>query len=367
MKTEKRQLKIGIIGGGQLAMFLSISCKKFNLKTVVLESSKECSSYGECDELIIGDQSSLDNLEKLFHKVDYVIFENENIDIENLKLIEEKYPNKLIQKRFIMQISQNRLNEKIFLNSVGVPTAPYLSIGNFCDIDLAFKLFQSDLIIKAIRFGYDGKNQILVSKENFCKKKEEIEIFLKSNQSLIEKKLDYKYEISLIGTYENHKSKMFLPITKNNHVNGILFKSEIIYNASLEKQAKAIFKKIIRKLSGKGILTIEFFVMNNDQLIVNELAPRVHNSGHHSLNNCLYSQFDLVALNLLNQVRKNKIINNFKMYNVLGQNYHHMKNFDQYQNDYFFYDYRKSLANANRKMAHINTRFKLDELLKKEK
>jgi len=358
---------LGIIGGGQLAMFMAISAKKYNINTIILEPKKDCSAKSFSTKHINLQYDSLEGLEELFKRSDVITYENENINIENLNIISQKYPNKLIQGIMPLKISQDRFIEKSFLRENKITTSKFGKIDDLrCFENLLKNTDIFPIIIKSRRFGYDGKNQVIIKSKNDIKSIELSRKLITNTSCIWEEFLDFDFECSIIGVYDDHKLKHHLPITKNTHKNGILVRSEIISNDKLEHEAKNIFNKISKSLKWRGILTIELFLLKNGCLVVNELAPRVHNSGHHSLDNCTENQFDILIKNLFMLPIKINIINNRIMFNILGQNYKYFLNIKE-TSKLSKYDYGKKEPEINRKMAHINVDNDLKLLLKIQK
>ncbi len=336
---------LGILGGGQLGMFICQAAKKYNIKTTVFSNSEKFSAKEFCDDFLVGSFSNEILLEKFIISSDFFTIETENIPLKVLKLIERK--KKLFPSSTIVEIAQNRLKEKKFLNSInGVKTAQFKKISDFNDLENFYKLFNKTAILKSCEMGYDGKGQHLITDEN-------IQNFEKNNLFgfILEEVLDFKKEISVIVCCSKKNTILYPPV-ENIHKNSIL--RQTIYPARINNQIKndalLLAKKIALHLKLEGILAIEMFLMKNDELLVNELAPRPHNSGHWSLDFCKYNQFDNLIFSIFNKkLMKPEPTDKCVMTNVIGKDYENKKSLSK---KYKFYDYFKEEIKELRKMGH---------------
>lgn len=337
---------IGILGGGQLGMFLCKSAKKYNKNIHVYSESNEFSAKKFCDKYFVGDFNDLEKIQNFVDSVEIITVETENIPLKTLRYIEDQ--NKLKPSSKIIEISQNRVKEKNFINSLnGIKTTDYLEINNFKDLEYAFMSFNNQLIIKSVELGYDGKNQYVINKNNIEQFRD---ISLKN--FIGERYVDFELELSIIVAKDIYGNTEFFPPVKNIHKNGILISSEfpLQIEKKIEKELNQIASEISNKLSLIGIIAIEIFLQKDKNIIINELAPRPHNSGHWSIDCCEVSQFDNLVLSLTD----NKILNpnplyNGIMMNVIGKDYLKKEN---YKNKYIFHDYWKKEIKKKRKMAH---------------
>ena len=336
---------LGILGGGQLGMFICQAAKKYNVKTTVFSNSEKFSAKKFCDNYLIGSFSNKVLLDKFINSSDFFTIETENIPLRILKLIEKK--KKIFPSSNIVEITQNRLKEKKFLNSInGIKTARYKKISNFNDLESSYKLFGKNGILKSCEMGYDGKGQYRINDKNIHN--------FKNNELhgyILEEVLNFKKEISVIVCCSK-KNTIFYPPVENIHKNSIL--RQTIYpariNNKIKNEALVLAKKITSELKLEGILAIEMFLMKNDRLLVNELAPRPHNSGHWTLDFCKYSQFESLVFSIFKKrLMDPKPMNNCKMINVIGKDYEKRNSFSK---KYKFYDYFKEEIKALRKMGH---------------
>lgn len=347
MEKKKSINTIGVLGGGQLGMFLCKASKKLNLKTIVLSEEKDCSASKFCDDMFVGKFNDLSVIEKFMQKVDVVTIETENIPLKTLRFIEEKKSLKPSSK--VIEIAQNRIKEKKFLNSLKeISTTEFNEINHFEDLLKAFNKFGKKLLLKSSELGYDGKNQFKINKNN-------IDEFKKFNLKgfVAEKIVNFDKEISVICFRDNKGNIEYLPPVHNIHKKSILKSTTFPPNISKVTEIKAIeyAKKIALNLNLVGVLAVEMFVLKNGQILINELAPRPHNSGHWSLDCCEVNQFE----NLLRAISKQKVLapkifSRGIMKNLIGKEY--LKKITSTKN-IKFHDYYKKMVKEKRKMGHV--------------
>ena len=337
--------RLGIIGGGQLGMFICIAAKKKNIKSIVLSESEEFSAKNFCDRYFISDFKNLNNLDKFIDSADYFTIETENVPISIIHYIEKK--KKVFPSSKVIEIAQNRLKEKKFLNSIdGIKTTKYLQPKNFDDFKYASKNFNFSCILKSTKLGYDGKGQYKISKNN-------LEIFkeFNFNNFILEKVVDFKKEISVI-IVKSKENTINYPTVENIHKESIL--RESFYPAKISKKVEsdAITKSfmIANQISLNGVLAVEMFILENDQILINELAPRPHNSGHWSMDACNESQYDnLIKSIFFNKLTSPQVIRKCRMINLIGDDY---KKIESLKKKYRCYDYYKKEIRNSRKMGH---------------
>lgn len=351
--TKKKIKTIGILGGGQLAMFLCISAKKLNINVSVYSEKKDFSAKKFCNSFFIGSFNDKSAIEKFYRTVDVITVETENIPKKTLLDIEHTGKLKPLANSII--ICQNRLKEKKFLNSLdGIKTTSFYEINKFSDLKKGFNRFGEQFLIKSCELGYDGKNQFKVNKKN-------IESFKQKNLKnfIGEKIVAFEKEVSVIVSKDIYNNISCFPPVHNIHENNVLRSTEYPakINTKLEQEAIKQAMHISNKLKLIGILAIEMFVINKNEIIINELAPRPHNSGHWTIDCCDYNQFDNLILAITNRkIKSPKILFKGKMQNILGNEY---RNFKQSKKNIVFYDYLKKEIKPNRKMAHFTLRRKL--------
>jgi len=341
-----KSIRLGVIGGGQLGSLLCDAARKLKVNTVVLSDDKEGPAQHFCDQFLYSKYDDNAKVREFIGKVDVVTYEFENIPINFLNFIQKE--KKVLPSPKINKIAQNRKLEKTFVNELGINTTEWVFIKSAEDIKKNQHLLPG--ILKSNTLGYDGKGQYILNslddvKQDWCF----------TNDYILEKKVDLKKEISvIIARYADGTMINYEPI-ENVHQNQILYKSKIPADISdkIFKSAINNAKKIAENFSYVGILTIEYFITKKDKLLINELAPRFHNSGHLTIEAFNISQFEnhVRAVCSLKSKPVEKI-SNAEMYNILGFEIHNYKK-KTFKKNEFFHDYLKKEPREGRKMGHL--------------
>ena len=340
-------ITLGIIGSGQLGSLLCQAAKKLNIKTVIISDDEQGPAQNYTDQFIFAKYEDEEKVKEFISKVDIVTYEFENIPIQILKNINKE--RKVLPKPNINQIVQNRKLEKTFVNNLGIRTTEWAFIKSAEDVKKNENLLPG--ILKTNTLGYDGHGQFILNSLKDVKKD-----WCFTADYILEKKLNLSREISVVITrFGNGEIYIYEPI-ENIHEDQILKYSKIPADITDEifKKAQANAKLIAEKLDYIGTMCVEYFIDQNNTLLVNEIAPRVHNSGHLTINAFNISQFEnhiRAVCGLSNEsVQK---ISNAKMINILG------KEIEEYRNKHlsdteFFFDYEKKVIKDKRKMGHLN-------------
>ena len=338
---------VGILGGGQLGSLLCLAAKKLNIKTVIYCDDKDAPAQIYTDEFIFGDYKDKIKLQEFISKVDVVTYEFENIPFETLDLISQYKQVK--PKPGINKIVQHRLNEKDFINKCNISTTRYVSIKKKTDLGMNVELIPA--ILKTCRLGYDGKGQYRINNNSDLEK---LDIDF-SQDYILEKIINLKKEFSIILTRFSHSLHEIYDPIENEHENQILKHSKI--PASIDEKiiskAKDWASIIADHLDYVGTICIEYFIDKNDNLYVNEIAPRVHNSGHLTINAYNVSQFEnhIRAVCGLEKIKLKKLYN-AQMINLIGDQIVPYRSKKHSDNEFFF-DYGKKEIKPNRKMGHL--------------
>ncbi len=341
---------LGIIGGGQLGSMLSVAAKKLNIKTVIYSDDKDAPGQSFCDEFIFANYDDKNKIYDFANKVDIITFEFENIPFITLNEL-----NKLktvLPKPSVNRLIQHRLAEKDFINKLNIRTTRYVSIENKSDLEPLEDFLPG--ILKTTTMGYDGKGQYPIKNIDQI---ESLNIDF-TKDYILEKLVKLKKEISVIITRFNvNKYEIYDPI-ENTHKEQILRYSKLPaeINNKLINQSKEWAIQIAEELKYVGTLCVEFFIDRNDNLYVNEIAPRVHNSGHLTINAYNVSQFEnhVRAVCSLEQIPLKKI-SNAEMINLIGSQINYYRENPKLKENQFFFDYQKKEVNEKRKMGHITT------------
>ena len=341
---------LGIIGGGQLGSLLSIAAKKLNIKTIVFCDDENAPAQNFCDNFIFGKYNDKEKILEFVQKVDIITFEFENIPFETLNEMNKLKP--VLPKPSINRLIQHRIAEKDFVNKLNIRTTRYSSIEKKSDIETLEDFLPG--ILKTTTMGYDGKGQYPIQKIQDI---ETLKIDF-SKGYILEKLVKLKKEISVIVTrFANNNYSIYEPI-ENTHQDQILKHS--IIPATISKkildQSKEWATRISEELKYIGTLCVEFFIDRNENLYVNEIAPRVHNSGHLTINAYNISQFEnhVRAVCSMEKIPLKKI-SNAKMINLIGKEIEPYRQNLKLNNNEFFYDYLKKEIKEKRKMGHITT------------
>ena len=339
-------ITLGIIGSGQLGSLLCQAAKKLNVKTVIISDDEQGPAQNYSNEFIYSKYADENKIKEFIDKVDIVTFEFENIPVDILKKIELK--KKVLPKPEINKIIQNRKLEKTFVNDLGVKTTDWVYIKQAEDVKKNKNLLPG--ILKSNTLGYDGHGQFILNSLNDVKKD-----WCFTADFILEKKVNLKKEISVVITrYLNGETYIYEPI-ENVHKDQILNHSKIPADINKDTFVKAQnnAKLISEKLDYVGTMCVEFFIDQDNNLLVNEIAPRVHNSGHLTINAFNISQFEshirAVCGLGLEKVEK---ISNAEMFNVLGKDIETYRS-KSFNKDEFFYDYGKKTIKDKRLMGHF--------------
>ena len=332
-KTILPKSTIGIIGGGQLGMMLAAVAKEMGYKVAILDPGEDACARKFADYFIHSAFNVQENIEKLCKMSDVVTFEFENIDIKSYKKLENKY--NFVQSSRLLEISQHRLKEKEYAKSLGIPTVKYFD-SNKGDYEIDGKY-----VMKTTRFGYDGKGQSIISSN------EEVE-----KDTILEELINLDKEISVVAVKDIEGIEI-VAVVENEHRENILFRSNIPAHITKEQEEAAIdyTKRILADNDYLGVLTVEYFI-SDGKVIFNEIAPRVHNSGHITQQSATKSQFR-AHIEAICGLKVGKIENReATLYNILGQNEEYFINLYKERGGYLHL-YEKE-ARHNRKIGHIN-------------
>ena len=343
-------ITLGIIGGGQLGSMLAIAAKKLNIKTVVYCDDPNAPVQNFCNNFISADYGDKKKIIEFVNLVNFVTYEFENIPFETLSEINKLKP--VLPKPSVNRLIQHRLAEKDFINNLNIRTTRYVSIENKSEIETVEDFLPG--ILKTTTLGYDGKGQYPI---NSIEELNSLNIDF-SKGYILEKLVKLKKEISIIITrFNDQKYEIYEPI-ENKHEDQILKFSKIPadIDEKIYSQSKEWAISIAEELKYVGTLCVELFIDRNNNLYVNEIAPRVHNSGHLTINAYNISQFEnhVRAVCGLEQVPLKKL-SNAKMINLIGDQISHYRKQPKFNENEFFFDYLKKEIKEKRKMGHITT------------
>ncbi|MDX1668637.1 MAG: 5-(carboxyamino)imidazole ribonucleotide synthase [Limnobacter sp.] len=282
---------LGLLGGGQLGRMFCMAAQTLGYRVLVLDPAANGPAGSVADDQILSDYLDDNGLSRLAQRCVGVTTEFENVPALALESLSRSIP--VSPSAFSVGIAQNRLDEKAYIKDVGVPVAPHAAIRSNEDINQALEPLLPG-ILKTARLGYDGKGQVRVSTlEDVNKAFED----LGRVECVLEQKLKLQKEVSVIVARDHRGECVTFPVAENHHRKGIL--ATTIVPARIDEtmagQARSNAISIAGALDYIGVLCVEFFVVDNMGLVVNEIAPRPHNSGHYSLDACVTSQFEQQA------------------------------------------------------------------------
>ena len=344
------QKNLGIIGGGQLGSMLSQAAKKLNIRTTIYSDDVDAPAQNFCDEFIYGKYDDKKKVLEFVSKVDVITYEFENIPYETLN--EMNKLKSVLPKPSVNRLIQHRIAEKDFINKLNIRTTRYVSIEKKTDIETLSDFFPG--ILKTTTMGYDGKGQYPLKKMDDINS---LSIDF-SKEYILEKLVKLKKEISVIvSRFVINNFEIYEPI-ENTHKDQILKYSMIPAEISkkIADQSKDWAIRIAEELKYIGTLCVEFFIDRNENLYVNEIAPRVHNSGHLTINAYNVSQFEnhIRAVCSLEKIPLKKL-SNAKMQNLIGKQIEPYRQNLKLNDNEFFFDYQKKEVKEKRKMGHITT------------
>ena len=348
---------LGIIGGGQLGMMITEAAKKMPeeiSKIIVLDPTENCPAAQVGATQIIADFKDRDAIIDLANKSDIITYEIESGDSDVLKSVEKNA--EINPSPETLRIIQDKFLQKTFLKENNIPVPDFVKIENIDDVKNKLKDFGYPALLKARRGAYDGRGNFKIDSENEIQKAYD---YFKGQKLLLEKFVPFKMEVSVIASRNTKGQIKTYPLVENIHEENILRETIAPARVSddVTKKAEIIAEKTMTVLKGAGIFGIEMFVTQDDSIVINEIAPRVHNSGHHSLQSSETSQFEQHLRAILGlELGSTKLIHNTIMYNILGS-----KDFEgEYKplelstDDVFLKMYGKKISKPLRKLGHFN-------------
>ncbi len=342
---------IGIFGGGQLGAMACSAAHQLGYRTIVFSDIANSPASFTTNKTIVAEYLDQKALQNFVDQIDIATFEFENIPVAAVDFVAGKKP--AYPSSDVLRITQNRLREKDFLNQINIKTADYFPINSLSDLQIGADKFSNRAVLKTTTMGYDGKGQRVLSPQSDLA---DIWQNFSDKELILERHINFIGEISVIVARNiSGEISCYQPLS-NIHQDGILRKS--IYPAKINSQtaqnAVAIANKIVHQLDLIGLLAVEFFVLENGDLLVNELAPRPHNSGHFSMNASNTSQFEQMIRAIAGlPLGSVDFHSEGYMQNLIGDDVlqinQHLKN-----NKAKLHLYGKDKVVAGRKMGHIN-------------
>src|SRR5579863_1046111 len=277
---------IGCVGAGQLGRMLALAGYRLGLKFVLLDKSADAPG-GQIGDIILGEFSDPQKIAELASKVDLITYDVENVPVEALALIPKDKP--FLPPVNVLAASQDRLSEKKLFNELKIPTTKFRTIDTMPELEEAIHAIGYPAVLKTRRLGYDGRGQRVI--------RGPAELGSAFNALagvplILEEFISFEREVSIIGVRNLEGETAFYPLAENTHRDGILRLSIAPYpDKRLQSLAQKYARRVMEHFSYAGVFTIEFFVRKG-KLIANETAPRVHNSGHWTIEGAVTGQFE---------------------------------------------------------------------------
>jgi len=341
---------IGILGGGQLGRMLSVAAARLGFRCHVFEPGPEPAAGHVAHRTTTADYSDTAALAAFARSVDVITFEFENVPSEALDILEEHRP--VRPNRHALAVSQDRLREKRFLRGLGLATAPFAPVDVAADLDGAVRVTGLPAVLKTRRFGYDGKGQVYLGSSD---SPDAALAGLNGTPAILEGFVDFSHEVSVIAARGlNGHISCFDP-GENVHRDGILRTTAVPARIGSDERTEALLLagRILEDLEYVGVLGVELFVTPSG-LVVNEIAPRVHNSGHWTQNGCSIDQFEqhiraIVGWPLGDGRRHSDVM----MENLIGEDVDRLPALLE-ETGVAIHIYGKADTRPGRKMGHVN-------------
>ncbi|MDF2614906.1 MAG: phosphoribosylaminoimidazole carboxylase, ATPase subunit [Clostridia bacterium] len=348
---------IGIVGGGQLGRMMAYDAKRMGYDVIVLDPKPNAPAGQVSDRQITADFSDITALRELATQSDVMTYEFEHIDVELLSVLESEgyaiYPSART-----LRMIQNKFVQKTALKKAGIPVPDFYPVGSLDELAKVFEKLDGKMVLKSCTGGYDGKGNAIIKDKSQL---EEAYQMLSGYELMAEEFVEYVKEVSIIAA-KNHEGIVFYPVAENTHKDSILIHSIIPANitSDIEESIKDAAQKVVKEMDDYGLFCIEFFVDAKGNVLVNEIAPRPHNSGHYSIEGCITSQFEQVVRIVTGMpLGSARLRSACAMYNLLGCNEvdgaYYIEGLENILNmeDCHFHLYGKADTKPQKKIGHI--------------
>jgi 5-(carboxyamino)imidazole ribonucleotide synthase len=341
---------IGILGGGQLGRMLALAAARLGLNSHIYAPELDSPAFQVCTARTVAGYHDFAALERFANSVDVVTYEFENVPGDTAAFLEGRCV--LAPNSTALKTAQDRIDEKNFIAKLNIPVAPFAAVNSEADLTSAIKKIGRPSVLKTRRFGYDGKGQTKIQTDT---SPAVAWADIGKSPAILEGFVSFDAEISVIAARGWDGTVMVYDVPENHHENHILKTSTVPARISGETiaAARVMARKIISALDYVGVMGIEMFVAGK-KLIVNEIAPRVHNSGHWTQDACVVSQFEQHIRAISGwPLGDTKRHSNVVMHNILGDEASKWAEYaGQAQTGVHYYG--KSEPRRGRKMGHIN-------------
>ncbi len=345
---------IGILGGGQLGRMLALAAARLGFRCHVFAPNPDSPAFDVVHRVTCADYTDTEALDRLAADVDLVTYEFENVPAETAAFLAARVP--VLPDPAILATTQDRLAEKNFVISLGIPTAPFAAVSSSAELKAAVERVGQPAVLKTRRFGYDGKGQVTIKNGTDA---EAAWREAGAQPGILEAFIPFEREVSVVAARGQTGAVECFDVTENEHRDHILKTSRVPATLSQQDaaQARRIVEIIAQKFGYVGVLAVEMFVLRKGELLVNEIAPRVHNSGHWTLDGASVSQFEqhiraVAGWPLAKAVRHGRV----EMTNLIGRE---VEDYRRYLNlpGVAVHLYGKTAIRPGRKMGHVTRVF----------
>ncbi len=291
MRFSFNSPRIGIIGGGQLGKMLSIEAKRLGMYVIIIDPTENCPASSVCDEQIIADFKDTEAIKTMSDKCDVVTYE---IELANADFLQELTKNgKTVHPSGrTLKIIQNKFRQKTFFLEQGLPVPKFTRIDSFDDLLVKLKAFNMKAMLKISEGSYDGRGNFALVGQT----EEQLKTTYESVKHLdifLEEWIDYQKEVSVMVSRNETGQIVTFPVSENIHEESQLSVSIVPARipAEVHEKIHKVATEVLEKLQGSGVFGIELFLTQDNEVLINEIAPRVHNSGHYTIEGCETNQF----------------------------------------------------------------------------
>ena len=346
---------LGVLGGGQLGRMFTAAARSMGYKVIVLDPDPMSPAAALANEHLQTEYTDIAALDYLAAHCVAVTTEFENVPVDVLRYLEKHC--EVRPGANAVEIAQDRIREKTFIRDCGLATAPFCSVRNEQELTTALSSIRLPAILKTAQFGYDGKGQQIISEPEHA---QDAFAELGNVPCVLEERVDLQMELSVLLARSSQGELAVYPLAENKHVHGILDTSIVPARTSddIVARASSMACTLAEQLDYCGLLTVEFFLTSDNKLLINEIAPRPHNSGHYTLDACLTNQFEQQVRMLCGlPPGDTQLMSPVVMINLLGDLWEdgtpEWHKIFQYPNAKL-HIYGKHTARPGRKMGHCN-------------
>ena len=341
---------IGIIGGGQLGRMMALSARYMGFGIGVLDPTPDCPTAQVADFQITAEYADESAIHELAERCDVLTYEFENVNADAIDDVRDLVA--VPQGTDLLRVTQHRVHEKRFINDHGIETAPWRAVNDMDELEAALGQIGYPAVLKTVSGGYDGHGQtVLRGEDDLRRVRERGEM----PPSILEGFVDFAFEASILVS-GNGKDYVTFPLVRNEHRNNILHMTiaHAGVDGTLAASARELAIRLAQGFKLAGTLAIELFVTKDGRVLVNELAPRPHNSGHYTIEACSIDQFDAHIRGIAGwPLPQPRLLESAVMVNVLGQHVAPTRALIGEHPEWHVHDYGKAEIRHNRKMGHI--------------